>query len=312
MAADQFPLISIDFDRVRENATRIARETRVPVIAVIKAQAYGLGSREVVTVLRDVVDQFYCFSLQEAVDANARDTGKTTIAIALDSSLDATEYKSHNVRPAVWTVEQASRLRAARPILIADTGQQRFACPREQIDEVIRAGEIDEAFTHATRVEHARMLKDWCGGRSMRLHAAASSLLKEPDAWLDAVRPGLALYRDAVRVTTALLEARDTRGPTGYSGFVSSTGRHGVILGGFTAGLQHGPCRINGERRRVVECGMQTSFVEIGAKDKVGDEVVLLGDDLTVEELGAAWNTTPHEALWRLTSRTSGSLSRGL
>ena len=195
-------------------------------------------------------------------------------------------------------------LRAARPVLIVDTGQQRFACPREQIDEVIGAGEIDEAFTHATRVDHARMLKDWCGRKNLRLHAAASSLLHEPDARLDAVRPGLALYRDSVRVTTILLEARDTRGPTGYGGFVSSTGRHGVILGGFTAGLRPGPCRINGEARRVVECGMQTSFVEIGPHDKMGDEVVLLGDDLTVEDLGKAWSTTPHEALWRLATVT--------
>jgi alanine racemase len=50
---------------------------------------------------------------------------------------------------------------------------------------------------------------------------------------------------------------------------------------------------------------MQTSFVEIGPAAKVGDEVVLLGDDLTVEELGKAWSVTPHEALWRLVSNAA-------
>jgi len=306
----QFPQAKIDFDRIRANAQGIAHECGVPVIAVIKANAYGLGAREVVGVLRDVVDGFYCFSFAEAVEAGTRDTGKSTIAIGLDPSISADDYRSHHVRPAVWDSERAAKMRAARPVLIVDTGQQRFACPREQIDDVIRAGEIDEAFTHATRVEHARMLKDWCGRKQLRLHAAATSLLHEPDARLDAVRPGLALYRDAVRVTTRLLEARDTRGPTGYGGFVSATGRHGVIPGGFTAGARPGPCRINGQPHRILECGMQTSFVEIGARDKAGDEVILLGDDLTVEEIGAAWNVTPHEVLWRyasLVTRTARS-----
>jgi alanine racemase len=297
--ASQFPHVSIDFSRVRDNALRIAHQTRVPVIAVIKADAYGLGARQVVNALRDVVAGFYCFSFGEAVDARTRETGKTTIVIR-DDDASVDDLRSYKVRPAVWDLDRAQRLRAARPVLIVDTGQQRFACPREQIDDVIRVGEIDEAFTHATRLEHARMLRDWCGGRGIRLHAAASSLLSEPEAWLDAVRPGLALYRDAVRVTTRLLEARDTRGPTGYGGFVSSTGRHGVILGGFTAGLRPGPCHINGEARRIVECGMQTSFVEIGQYDKVGEDVVLLGDDLSVEKLGQLWGVTPHEVLWRM------------
>ena len=47
------------------------------------------------------------------------------------------------------------RGRDARPILCVDTGMQRFACAREQIDDVIRAGAIDEAFTHAVTLEQA-------------------------------------------------------------------------------------------------------------------------------------------------------------
>lgn len=302
MRSNRFPLAEINFNRVRENAQRIAQATGVALIAVIKADAYGLGARQVVSALADVVDGFYCFSLHEAVDAQTRETDKPTLALAIDETISAEDYRSHNVRPAIWDAPRAVQLRAAAPVLIVDTGMQRFACPRERIDDVVRAGDCDEAFTHATRVEHARWLREWCAGKNLRLHAAASSLLDVPEARLDAVRPGLALYRDAVRVTTRLLEARDTNGPTGYGGFVSATGRHGVIAGGFTAGLRPGPCRINGERRRIVECGMQTSFVEIGKSDKAGDEVVILGDDLTLEEVAKAWIVTPHEALWRLAS----------
>jgi alanine racemase len=203
----------------------------------------------------------------------------------------------------VWDAERARELRAARPVLSVDTGMQRFACPREKIDEVLAAGACDEAFTHAVTLEQAKRLSEWCGGRGLRLHAAASALLDDPAAQLDFVRPGLALYRDVVRVVARVAEAHDSRGPTGYGGFVSSTGRHGVFVGGYSHGLRRGaPCLINGRPRTVIECGMQTSFVEIGPNDHEGDEVVLLGDGITPEQVAAAWGTSPQQALLNLAS----------
>jgi alanine racemase len=60
-----------------------------------------------------------------------------------------------------------------------------------------------------------------------------------------------------------------------------------------------GECLVNGQHRPVPEVGMQSAFVELGPRDKVGDEVVLLGDGITVQHVGATWGTTPHEALLR-------------
>jgi alanine racemase len=136
----------------------------------------------------------------------------------------------------------------------------------------------------------------------MKLHAAATSLLDVPEARLDFVRPGLALYRDAVRVTTHLIDARDETGPAGYAGFRSPTGRHGLILGGYAIGLRPGPCLVNGQPRRILECGMQSSYVEIGANDRTGDEIVLLGDGISVDDIAAARNTSAQEALLRMAS----------
>jgi alanine racemase len=134
-----------------------------------------------------------------------------------------------------------------------------------------------------------------------KLHAAGTALLEEPDAWLDAVRPGLALYHDAVRVAAPLVEARDAAGPAGYGGFFPSTGRLGVIIGGYSDGMRAGAtCLVNGQRRLIPEVGMQSAFVELGAGDTVGDEVVLLGDGITVQDVATAWGTSPHEMLYRL------------
>ncbi len=141
----------------------------------------------------------------------------------------------------------------------------------------------------------SRTLAGALGGRGLRLHAAASALLEEPEARLDAVRPGMALYRGAVHVATRLVEARDGGGPAGYGGFTAE--RFGVILCGYSHGLRRGPCLIGGMRRSILEVGMQSAFVEIGPDDRVGDEVVLLGDSMTELDLAKAWGASEQQAL---------------
>ena len=291
--------VSIDLRRVRANAEAIARETRVAMLAVIKADAYGLGAAQAAETIRDLVEAFCVFRPQEAIEAEVWDrTARTAIAIGPPLSTNADDYRSAHVRPAVSTVSQASALRPARPLVCVDTGQQRFACPGDQAGEVIRAGGCEEAFTHATTLDQVRALRAAVEGKVGRLHAAGSSLLGQPEAWLDAVRPGLALYEGAARISTRLAEVRKTNGPAGYTGFTSTW--HGVILAGYSNGLRPGPCLVNGRRSRILEVGMQSAFVETEAGDRAGDEVVLLGDGLSEQHVGDAWRTTPHEALLRM------------
>jgi alanine racemase len=123
-------------------------------------------------------------------------------------------------------------------------------------------------------------------------------LLENPQASLNAVRPGMALYRGAARVTTKLVEIHHGPGPAGYTGFQAS--HFGVILCGYSNGARSGPCLINGQRRTILEVGMQSAFVEIGPNDKTGDEVVLLGDSLSEKEVASAWGTSEQLALFTL------------
>ena len=297
--------VSVDLSRVRANAGAIKRRvgSGVDVIAVVKADAYGLGAARVAAAVGDVVDRFCVFSLGEAVEAGLWElTGKPTLTLSPPQSLDPDDFTRHGVRPAVMSAEQAAALREARCVLSVDTGMQRFACPPGEVARALEAGRCDEAFTHAARVEAAARLVELVGDdrRGLRLHAAGSALLDEPSARLDAVRPGLALYRGAVRVSTRLVEVRDASGPAGYTGFTPSTGRHGVILAGYSNGLRAGPCRVNGRPSRVVEVGMQSAYVECAAGDRAGGEVTLLGDGVSEDAVAAAWGTTPQLVLVHL------------
>jgi alanine racemase len=292
--------VMVELKRVRENALAIRRRVGVDVLAVVKADAYGLGAAEVARAIGDVVAGFCVFSLAEAQVADLWNAAKKPIlAFGPSEGMDAADFVAAHVRPAVWTVEQAARLCDASPVLCVDTGMQRFACPADQIEFVLRAGECREAFTHAIRLEHVYALTERVGNRGLKLHAAASGLLDEPAARLDAVRPGIALYRGAVRVTARLLEVRDGGQPAGYGGFIVP--RFGIIRCGYTNGLRPGPCLVNGARQTILEVGMQSSYVQIGATDKAGDEVILLGDGLTEAEVAQAWKTTEHQVLVSLT-----------
>jgi alanine racemase len=291
--------VTVDLGRVRRSAEEIRRHCSVEVLAVVKADGYGLGAKQVAACLADVVDGFVVFSLAEVRAAGLNDISKKPIlAIGPHPDTSAEEFRAAGVRPSVWTVAEATRLRSADPVLSVDTGMNRFTCPRNEIEAVLAAGGCREAFTHATRIQQVHQLKSLLGGRGRKLHAAASSLLDEPDAWLDAVRPGLALYRGAVRVSTPLIEIRDGGNPAGYTGF--TVPKFGIIGCGYRDGLRKGPCLVGGVRRRVLEVGMQSAYVEISPGDRPGEEVILLGDGLTEAQIAAEWETAAHEVLLRM------------
>lgn len=286
--------VTIDLGRVRESAERIRRRTGVALIAVVKADAYGLGAAEVCDVLAPLVSDFAYFSIHEA-----RQVGRPGIVMGPPQG-DPAWYAELNVRPAIGNQRDAERFHALPAVLNLDTGMQRFGCPPEQAAEILRRCNIREAMSHCTAAAGAALLRDVCRRRVDRLHAAATSLLDNPDARLDAVRPGLALYQGAVRVTGPLLAIRRTRGPVGYTGFDAA--RVGVVPIGYAHALRLGPVVINARRQRLLEIGMNTSFVSVDAADREGDEVVLLGPELPESVLAGHSGTRPHEILCRYTA----------
>jgi len=283
--------VRIDLTRVRTNAVAVKRQTGRPLIAVVKSDAYGLGARAVVKALEGVADEFAYFNLDEA-----RAVRKPGLILGPLSGSPA-GHAAIGVRPSVGSVAEA-RLVGRLPVALqVDTGMRWFGCPPDQIDQIRKACVIVEAFTHTMSVSGARMLRRLCEGKVPRLHAAASRLLDQPAAWLDAVRPGLALYRGAVTATTRLAAVRDLDGPAGYRRFRAR--RAGIILCGYARGFVPGTVLLNGRCRRVLDVGMNTSMIEIGPQDRPGDRVILLGGAMTEDVVAESVGCTPHEVLCR-------------
>lgn len=293
--------VNINLSRVQANAQAISVATGKPILAVIKADGYGLGAAAVAGALADIVAGFYVFRPQEAIDAQLNRLNSKHIVALYCNDTDTESLQSHRIHPVVWTAEQAARWRAAKPVLSIDTGQGRFACAPSEIQAIIQAGHINEAMTHATTQAHIDRFAEAVARHPAITfrHAAGSHLLSQPSAWFDAVRPGLALYESAVHVTTRLVDVRDSNGqPIGYTGF--RTPRYGIILAGYSNGLHVGPCSVNGRLTRLIEVGMQSSFVELSSADQAGDEVELLGPQCPLAEVARGCGTSPQEALYRL------------
>ncbi len=284
----------------------LAKTVKVPLLPVVKSNAYGLGLEAISETIADLAEGFCVFQAREAIAADlAQRTGKRVLALGPPESLDPDDYLSHRITPAVCNPFEAWELRKASPALAIDTGMQRFSCPKEEVARALLAGICREVFTHATRIEHVEMLLDFSSAFPVMRHAAASGLLHDARARLDAVRPGLALSRNAVTISSRIFEIHQSRGPAGYTGFLAPY--HGIILVGYAHGLRKGPCIINDRRCRILEIGMQSAYVEVGAESKVGDTVILLGETLSETELSACWNCSPHEVLCSLSCSATRS-----
>jgi len=286
--------VNVDLDRIRTAAEAIRAQTGVGLIAVIKADAYGLGAARIADTLASVVHEFAYFAVAEA-----REVGRPGLILGPPDG-DPAEYRELGLRPAVANRAAAQKFAGLRVAIKVDTGMQRFGCPPEDLDDLVARCDVEDYFSHAVTLEAIERLRAACSGRGRPIHAAATCLLGNPQAWFDAVRPGLALYRGAVRVTTRLQSVRETAGPVGYTGFRWS--RIGIVLAGYSNLLAPAPVLINGRPQRVLEVGMNTSFVSVDPTDKPGDEVVLLGSGLTESALAAHLQVREHEILCRYTA----------
>src|SRR5579864_6119037 len=158
--------VGIDLRRVRRNVEEVAARAGVPVIAVIKADAYGLGADRVAPAIADLVDSFCVFSPDEAksIDLWGR-TGKPALAIGPPLWSDTQEYLAQHVRPAVSNRAQLRHYQRAKPLICVDTGQQRFAAAPAEVAAMLREGDSDEAFTHAVNLAQVKSFREAVQGR---------------------------------------------------------------------------------------------------------------------------------------------------
>lgn len=219
------PWIEVDRAALAHNAVALARMSGRPIIAVAKNNAYGLGL-ETAGPLLDAIDEVRVLAVVRPDEAMAlRRAGVKKPVLLMGPAtedellelvrLDVIQSPYRDAAPALLS-RVASRLgRPVRVHLYVDTGMHRMGMPVGEVAgwaaALARSGgvRIEGAFTELVEdagvdERQARALADLAAGiratgaavEGATLHAASSDavLHHRTATFLDAVRPGLALY----------------------------------------------------------------------------------------------------------------------
>jgi alanine racemase len=214
------PLIEINLNNIHWNIKKIRKLVKVPIMAVVKANAYGHGLIEVGRFLeRKGIEWLMVGKLQEAVVLRKEGVKCSILNFGPFSKEDCEEIIQWEISQSVYTEEArylneiSSKLnKKARVHIHIDTGLGRIGIPYYKalpfIERISRLPNLiiegisttlseDKEFD----LEQLKRFRDVCSlttkrGISTGLRHAASSdgILSQPQSYLDMVRPGITIY----------------------------------------------------------------------------------------------------------------------
>ena len=348
----------VDLDAIAANYRHLRNRVgpRRAVYCVVKADAYGHGAAAVARRLeREGASNFAVAQTEEGVALRRAGVGGEILLLSHAEPADLARQRAYGLTPTLYDRAQIEALvratrTAAEPLrahLELDTGMGRAGIRPEELGAVaamlLAAPGLSLAGTFATlsaaddpsSPETARQVAGLVAGIDRlrgagvdpgRAHLANSAgILDHPSTWLDAVRPGLALYgiapsvsrdvsplRPAMTVETRVVAVRRVPAGTslGYGGrFVTARDTAVAVLPiGYHDGLRRSvsgktAVLLRGRRAPVVgSVSMDVTMVDAtdtGAER--GDRAVYLGSDggatLTAWDLARAADTIPYEIL---------------
>jgi alanine racemase len=223
LSTDRFdPWIEVDPEALEANVRTVSRLAGGrPVLAVIKNNGYGLGLTTVGKILESFPEVAGLAVVKTGAALELRDAGirKPVVLMALFAETDGPELVARDVHLCLTTddgpdrVERAVREagKPARLHLYLDTGMSRMGIPFHRALPLIeglrtRGVGVESTFMGFTedpdydRVQLQRFLDVAREARAVgfdpgALHAASSAaVFNFPDAHLDMVRPGIALF----------------------------------------------------------------------------------------------------------------------
>ena len=347
----------MDLDAIASNYRLLrGRVAPRPVYAVVKADAYGHGAEAVARRLaREGADRFAVAQTDEGIRLRRSGVAGEVLVLSHAEAADLPRLRAYGLTPALYDLEQIRDLAAASREFLApigahlelDTGMGRAGLRFEELTaavETLRAApglrvvgtfanlsSADDASSPATprQVERlregaARLSAAGIGTGLVHL-ANSAAVLGHRDAWLDAVRPGLALYgidprpgtaepglRPAMSVETSVLAIRVLPAGTaiGYGGrFVTARATTIAVLPiGYADGYRRSfsgtaSVLLHGRPAPVVGAvSMDVTLVDAtGLSVERGDRAVCLGtqDGASVSawDLALAAGTIPYEVL---------------
>jgi alanine racemase len=335
--------------------------TGVKLWGVIKADAYGHGAVAVGRALEPVCDGLAVSLVEEGLELRAAGVRGPIIVLSAYYNRHQRAVLDEGLTPVVYDPEDFERFstaarergRRAAIHLKIDTGMSRLGiapgrfsdaldrvlgdpglvlsglCTHFASADIAETAPTDEALV---RFRQCMALAEQRGLTGLTNHAAnTAAAVRFPDARLDAVRPGLALYgampsahvgvpglEPALRLTTRIMAFHEIQaGSTVSYGGLWRAGRPSRIAtipvgyaDGYPRHVRDAAVLVRGQRAAIVGA-VCMDMLMIDATDiagaSVGDAVTLIGDDgdqrITVDDLARWAGTVSYEILCGISKR---------
>jgi alanine racemase len=240
-------VLTVDLDAIGANYRLLAATAPTATCAaIVKADAYGLGAKNVVPVLRAAgCNHFFVATLSEAIDLRP---------LAPDSAIyifngympdTAASYGAHGLTPVLNSLEQVGHWRdqsGGRAALHLDTGMSRLGLPPYEVEQLAADAALLDGIEPRWTISHLACSDEPehpSNERQLALFnelrgklppcpagiCASSGIFLGPEFHLDLVRPGVALFganpqpdspnkmAEVIRLQGKILQARTIDSP---------------------------------------------------------------------------------------------------
>ncbi|MEN3029024.1 MAG: alanine racemase [Aquificaceae bacterium] len=328
-------ILYIDRENLTENARKLYQFTGKPLIAVVKADAYGLGALQIATALErlEEVSALAVACVEEGIELRKAGIRKKIIVLGGVLRGEEGAFVEYSLTPVVSHREHLRALEGIDiPIQVKyDTGMGRLGFLEEFIQDPRVEGvlshlssPLDGDFSLLQIKRFENVVKNY--GRLPYIHMESSAGILYRVPYTTHIRVGLALYGEKpfqnypVPLKTVLhLRARiisvktlPARFPVSYSRtyITEKPTRVGVVAFGYADGLMkslsnRASLYYGGKALRVLgNITMDMTMVDLtDAEANVGDWVEVVGEHQSFTDLARLAGTIPYELMTNLSRR---------
>lgn len=313
-------VVEIDLKRIEKNVLATRRLVGVPVMLMVKADAYGHGLVKVAKRAENVVDAFGVETLEEGVKLRSAGIKSEILVLALCENEILRAYKRdltiglHNREQFAKIVSliDSNRINPAKlkTHIKVDSGMHRLGFCLDELQIVLQKAKalginVAGIYSHlrdetesqkSTFDRFVEVAKGYYP--DIKAHLASSHSLFNPNLRYDGVRLGINAYNGAMSAYSQVVESRRLQASerVSYGDFVLQKATNtAVVFGGYADSIARenpSSVRIRGKKCAVIgNVCMDCFVVDTGDLEaKVGERVLLFDSD-TASEVASERNT---------------------
>jgi alanine racemase len=330
----------IDLNALAENYNYLkSLKPNTQIAGVVKANAYGVGLEEVARVLEiNGCSNFFVATLDEALNLR-KITEKAIYVFNGVNSREEITFINNNITPILNSLSQVEIWQFATKDLNKvptfaihiDSGMNRLGIDVADIDKVKHHKSL--VLTHFMDAENRKssLTKTQLNNikkivenftNSTFSFSNSQAIINFPQLTESIARPGIALYggvkhpsiKGLIKIYSKIIQLKEVRenGYIGYNGIDKAkkgmklaTIAIGYADGYLRSAAGNGYCFINNKKAKVLgKISMDLIVLDVSSIDgvKVGDEVEIIGDNISLNDFAQFANTSPYEVLTRFGS----------